>query len=79
MDTNIINVIANAGGTLGLAIFAIWMLNRVWGERLREEQERGDRAHACLTRSNEVIAANTEVLRQNTEVMGKLLAILGDE
>ena len=75
---NLINVIANASGTLGLAIFAIWMLNKVWCDRLREEQERGSQTFACLTESNKVIAANTEVLRQNSEVLEELLKKLGD-
>lgn len=69
-------LVANTGGTLGLAIFAIWMLNKVWRDRLEKQEQvteemRGLRSEtqSCLVASTEAIAANTEVLRANTEAM----------
>lgn len=69
-------MVANAGGTLGLAVFAIWMLNKVWQDRLKKQEEANDemrqmrdRMQECVEESTTVIAANTEVLRANTEAM----------
>jgi len=73
---NIVETIANTGGVLGLAIFAIWMMNKVWEDRLKKQEIVNDelremraRSQACVEESSKVIAANTEVLRANTEVM----------
>lgn len=80
MNSEIITLIANTSGTLGLAIFAIVMLNRVWTDRLDAEKARAEemsqmrqRNAECVEESAKVIAANTEVLRDNTEVMRQLL------
>jgi len=73
---NIVETIANTGGVLGLAIFAIWMLNKVWEDRLKKQEIVNDelrqlreRSQLCVEESSKVIAANTEVMRSNTEAM----------
>ena len=43
-DGGIVELIASTGGTLGLAIFAIWMLNRVWELRLEEKDRHAQEA-----------------------------------
>lgn len=35
---DIVTLVANTGGVLGLAIFAIFLLNKVWSDRLAEEK-----------------------------------------
>ena len=85
MEIGIITLIANTGGTLGLAIFAIWMLNRVWSNYLEAEKQRivefGElriKNLDCLQQSSAVIAANTEVMRDNNEVIRRLLEVFND-
>ena len=80
---DIVDMVASAGGTLGLAVFAIWMLNKVWQDRLQEQKQVTEeviqmrvRTQACVEESARVVAANTEVLRANTEVMKELVGVL---
>ena len=82
---DIIETIINAGGAFGLAIFAIWVLNEVWKDRLKDQKQVTEeviqmrlRTQVCVEDSTRVIAANTEVLRANTEAMQQLLAVLGE-
>ena len=70
MNTDIITLIANAGGTLGLAVFAIWMLNRVWELRLEEAR----RNSATEREAREAVQG---ALDRNTEVLRELCAKLG--
>lgn len=70
MGIDIVALIANTGGTLGLAIFAIWRLNCVWGLRLEEAQR-----NAATER--EARQAVQDALNRNTEVLQKLCVRLG--
>jgi len=66
---DIVNIVAQTGGTLGLAVFAIWMLNRVWELRLEEAK----RNAACeRERTDQVLQA----LEHNTEAMTRLSEIV---
>jgi hypothetical protein len=60
----IISLIANAGGSLGLAVFAIWMLNRVWEARLNEEKRHSDEMRQVWEQTRVALEANTKVLTQ---------------
>lgn len=66
MSTDIVTLIANTGGTLGLAIFAIYMLNKTWKDRLDEEKR--NTAHA-----RDMWQCTKDALEKNTEVITKLL------
>jgi len=71
MSPDVLNLIAQTGGTLGLAVFAIWMLNRVWELRLEEakrnattEREGREQLQATLQRNTEVMAHLCEVVER---------------
>lgn len=66
---DIVNVIAQTGGTLGLAIFAIWMLNRVWELRLEEAQ----RNAACERQRGDQVR---QALESNTKAMTRLIEMV---
>jgi uncharacterized membrane protein len=61
----LIPLIAQTGGLLGLAIFAIFMLNKVWCERLEEAKKN---AAEIAEQRRELLDA----LHRNTEVMTRL-------
>jgi hypothetical protein len=56
----IIEVIGSTGGTLGLAIFSIWMLNKVWELRLEEVKRYADELKQMNCEMKEAINRNTE-------------------
>lgn len=76
MEPDIVTLIANNTGMAALAIFALWMLNKVWqnyvvaeGRRIEELGQLRTKNLECLKESATVISANTEVMRANNEVM----------
>ena len=62
MQFDLITLIANTGGTLGLAIFAIYMLNKVWADRLCEQKK-------ALDEQREMWRCTREALEENTKVI----------
>jgi len=64
MTVDIVALVANAGGTLGLAIFAIWMLNRVWELRLEEARRNATAEREGREAVQEALNRNTDVLRE---------------
>jgi len=66
---DIVNIVAQTGGTLGLAVFAIWMLNRVWELRLEEAK----RNAACEAQRADQVQ---QALERNTTVMTRLVEIV---
>jgi len=58
--TDIITLIAQHGGTLGLAVFAIWMLNRSWELRLEEAKRYADDLRQMQQETREALDRNTE-------------------
>lgn len=64
MNFDIVTLIANAGGTLGLAVFAIWMLNRVWELRLDEAQQNAATERDARQAVQDALNRNTDVLRE---------------
>lgn len=57
---DIVNLVAQHGGTLGLAIFAIWMLNKVWELRLEEVQRYSKQLEDINCQVRDAINRNTE-------------------
>lgn len=70
MNIDIVTLIANTGGTLGLAVFAIWMLNRVWELRFDEAQRNA-------TTEREARQAVLDALNRNTDALRELCVRLG--
>ena len=64
---DLITLIAQTGGMGGLAIFAIFMLNRVWGDRLQSEKQHGDHLNTLLTVIQDALNRNTEALTRLCE------------
>ena len=57
---DIIALIAQHGGTLGLAVFAIWMLNRTWELRLQEVARYANDLRQVQQETREALDRNTE-------------------
>ena len=62
MQFDLVTLIANTGGTLGLAIFAIYMLNKSWSDRLNEQMK-------ALDEQREMWRCTREALEENTKVI----------
>ena len=67
-------ILFNAGPWAGLAIFAIWRLDRAWQLRLEAEQRNSEiekrhseEIEALYKQSLQVIQANTEAMTRLTE------------
>ena len=56
----VITTVLDSGGTLGLAVFAIWMLNKVWS-----------RWESMAIQNQDVIKANTEAITTLCERLRK--------
>jgi hypothetical protein len=72
---DIITLIANAGGTLGLALFAIFMLNRVWEARMLEEREHSEQMRTVWEQTRLALECNTRVI---TELLCRIAPKVGD-
>jgi hypothetical protein len=74
---DIITLIAQTGGTLGLAIFAIWMLNRVWELRLEESkrasQLRIEEKERYAQDLREMNCEMKDVIERNTEAWMRMM------
>lgn len=76
---DIVSLITQTGGTLGLAIFAIWMLERAHRERLRDEQDARSRDKDERQLLLDVVQRNSEMWNNATKSMSEVasgLAIL---
>lgn len=71
MSTEMVTLIANTGGTLGLAIFAIYMLNKTWRDRLEEEKRNTEHAREMWRCTTDALEKNTAVITQLLERMEK--------
>ena len=56
---DLVTLIAQHGGTLGLAIFAIWMLNKVWELRLEETKRYANDLREMNCEMRDAIDRNT--------------------
>ena len=64
-------LLLNAGPMAALAGLAMWMLNRVWKDRLREECRHSEQLQAMQTQTLEALNGNTEALIRLTERLDK--------
>ena len=64
---NIIDLIAQTGGMTALAIFAIWMLNRVWADRVAAAERYAESLRRLHGETRSVIERNTEVIARLLE------------
>jgi uncharacterized protein YeeX (DUF496 family) len=62
---DIVTLVAQTSGVMGLALFSIWMLNKVWESRLDEAK----RYAAEIAEQRRDLSA---ALNRNTEVMTRL-------
>ena len=67
------DIIVNGGGMTALAIFAIWVLNRVWSDRLREAQKNADEIRQQWEATRKALEENTRVVTLLTERLERLL------
>lgn len=68
---DIITLVAQHGGLLGLSVFAIWMLNRVWELRLEEakrnalcERDRADQVRQALEGNTKAMVRLIEIVER---------------
>ena len=66
MDEMLIKVIEQ-GGTLALAGFAIWTLNKVWKDRLEAEKRHTEQIKEMWSQTYAAIKANVEAITKLTE------------
>lgn len=62
MQNDFLQWLVAQGGVGGLAAFALWMLNRVWTDALRREQQRSAEQREDKIRLASVLEANTKAL-----------------
>lgn len=61
--------ILKEGGTLALAALALWMLNKVWDERLQEQKRNTETEKAQKQEYKELACKLSEVIEENTKVI----------
>lgn len=72
MELNLVELIANVGGTLGLAIFVIVVLQRTWKDRAEEERAARERDREDRQRLLQVVERNTESWSAATQTMAAI-------
>ncbi len=50
------------GGTIALAAFAIWMLNKVWSDRLAAEKKNTEMIKQCWEQTRRALEENTKAI-----------------
>jgi hypothetical protein len=66
-ELNLLTLITQAGGTMALAIFAMWMLNRVWEDRVKSAERYATDLRAMWDQMRTVIEENTTAIVRLTE------------
>jgi hypothetical protein len=66
-EASLITLIAQTGGTMALAIFTIWMLNRVWEDRIKCAERYATDLRAMWDQMRTVIEENTTAIVRLTE------------
>lgn len=64
---SLIGSVFENGAVLGLALVCLWMLNRVWADRVATEKANGERWAALAKENQAVVKANTEAITQLCE------------
>ena len=71
MNVDIVTLVAQTGGLLGLSIFAIWMLGKVWEARLDEVKRHAETIGAFRRELLDALQRNTEVITRICERLDK--------
>lgn len=66
-----IDLILNTGGVFGLAIFSIWILNKVWQLRLEDMQRYAEDMRELRDATFRALENNTRVMQQLVEELRK--------
>jgi hypothetical protein len=66
-ELNLLTLITQAGGTMALAIFAMWMLNRVWEDRVKSAERYATDLRAMWDQMRTVVEENTAAIVRLTE------------
>ena len=69
MSVDLLKLIADVGGSLGLALFAVWMMERTYREQRRQMEEERAETLAALERNTTAWQAATESLTRISTVM----------
>lgn len=64
-------VLTSSGPLAALAIVTLWMLNRVWRDRLDSERKHGEQIAQLLEQAHNTIERNTEAMTRLSERLGK--------
>ncbi len=64
------------GALFALAVLAIYALNVVWKDRLRDSQERAQEERADKLRLAEVLECNTAAITQLTAIVSELKQVV---
>ena len=67
MEVGIIDIIVQQGGLFGLAVFALWMLNRTYQDRLKVEDRHAQEIEEMRRATMEALNRNTEAMIRLTE------------
>ena len=67
MDLGIIDTVIQQGGIFGLAVFAMWWLNRVWGQLLETEKRHGEERERLWDMTRQALERNTEAMTRLAE------------
>lgn len=79
---SLVELITQAGSVLGLALFAMWQLDRVWKERIIAAERYSSGLQALQERMLTVLVEFTEQLTRMTEAtsaMMRMLERMGDD
>lgn len=74
MQTPIVEIIAqlvDASGMAALAVFSIWILNRVWNDRVEAEKRHSEEMKRVSDELRDVVVNNTEAMTRLCERIDK--------
>ena len=60
--TNLLALVAEQGGFLGLAMFALWMLNKTWEARLEEAKRNTENIQQMWECTKNALEENTKAV-----------------
>ena len=65
------NILTSSGPLAALAIFAIWLLNCVWKDRLDAEKRHSEQIAQLLEQAHTTIERNTEAMTRLSECLSR--------
>lgn len=73
METTLFQSIVTQGGVAGVAMLALWMLNRVWGDALSREASNADRLRQDRDRLADLMERNITALTEMKTLLAALV------